>query len=109
MSLTRGNHFRHGLLKLIGHEADKAENHEPGKEAGGTISQTNDNGISEAVIGKLVVAGQGDQGSPTRSQREEDLNGGISPTLNFQKLGEVRFDVEPNPVHGSMKREAFDQ
>lgn len=42
--------------------------------------------IPETVIVELVVGGEGDESTPARPQREEDLHGGISPYLQESSL-----------------------
>ena len=85
LKITCGNDLIDGLVELVGHESDEAEDDEAGEEGGGAIGEANDDGVAEAVVGELVVAGQGDEAAPARAQGEEDLDGRVGPDLHDKK------------------------
>lgn len=75
------------LIQFISHETDKAKDDETSKETGSTIGHSDDDGVSEAVVVELVVAGQGNQSTPAGAERKEDLDGGVRPNLKkYRKL-----------------------
>ena len=43
------------------------------------------------------------------TKREEDLDRGICPDLDFEQLGPVGLDIESDSLHGSGKRQSTDQ
>lgn len=73
----------HHIITL--HLPQNGENDEASEEAGETVDGGGDEGISVAVVVELVVAGQRQQGAEPRTQREEDLRGGVYPHLGIER------------------------
>ena len=66
----------------MGHVADDAEDDESGEEGRQNVARGDDEGVAEAVVVELVVAGQRDEATPTRRQREEDLHRRVAPNFS---------------------------
>ena len=69
----------------MSHEAHDGEDDEASEDAGGAVGEGDEDGVPVAVVGELVVAGEGDQTSETGSKRVENLGGSISPNLGNHK------------------------
>ena len=65
----------------MSHEANDGEDDEAGEDAGGAVGEGDEDGVPVAVVGELVVAGEGDQASEAGSKRVENLGGSVSPNL----------------------------
>ncbi len=72
-------------VSLVGHEANDGEDDETGEDAGGAVGEGDEDGVPVAVVGELVVAGEGDQASEAGSKRVENLGGSVSPNLAENK------------------------
>lgn len=69
-----------------GLEAIDGEGDDTGKDGGGTVDDGHDDGVLLAVVGGLVVAGEGDEAAEPQAEREEDLGGCVDPGLRVGQL-----------------------
>ena len=63
------------------HEANDAKDDKTSKDTGDTVTTGHNDGISEDIVVKIIVAGQCDYYSPGDSDGEKYLSTGISPDL----------------------------
>lgn len=77
------------------HVAEHREYHKSSQEAGETIDAAGQDSVLVAVVVELVVAGQGQQRSEPRTQREEYLGGCINPNLGVAQFVPLRSQVVP--------------
>lgn len=63
------------------HEAHDGEDDEAGEDAGGAVWEGDEDCVSVAVVGELVVTGQSDQTTEAGAKGVENLGGSISPNL----------------------------
>ena len=53
----------HRKVSFMSHESDDTEDDKASKDTGGTVGESNENGIPVTIVTELVVTGQGDQSS----------------------------------------------
>ena len=53
----------HRKVSFMSHESDDTEDDKASKDTGGTVGESNEDGISVAIVTELVVTRQGDQSS----------------------------------------------
>ena len=75
------DHISDREVSLVRHEAHDGEDDEAGEDAGGAVGEGDEDGVPVAVVGELVVAGQGDQATEAGAQGVEDLRGSVRPHL----------------------------
>ena len=76
----------------MSHEAHDGEDDEASEDAGGAVGEGDEDGVPVAVVGELVVAGEGDQTSEAGAKRVENLGGSVGPNLTDNNT--------VNKVHG---------
>lgn len=79
--LTFGAHVGYALVLDVRHVTEHGEYDETGQETGEEVYGTGQYGVPVAVVVELVVAGQRQKGTETRSQREKHLGCRVYPYL----------------------------
>ena len=80
-------------ISLLGLEPDDTEHHDGREDGGGRVSETDNEGVSEGVVVRLGVAGEGNECSGGHSQGEEDLCGRLQPHLRAEQLAPLQVCV----------------
>ncbi len=70
----------------MGLEPDDTEHHDPSKDRGKRVSETDYNGVLESIVARLVVAGQSYEGAGGYAEGEENLGGSLQPDLRGEEL-----------------------
>ena len=109
--LTRatGNDISNLHTSLLGHESDNRKYDKSCKDGGAAVGQGNEDGIPVAVVGELVVTGEGDEPTKRGAKRVEDLSGGICPHLDGLEGLQLWLDVELNSLGSSVESGTPDQ
>ena len=69
----------------MSHEAKEAEDDKASQEAGETVGEGHEDGITEGIVVELVIGGECYQTSPAWSKGEKYLHCCISPNLSKQR------------------------
>jgi len=72
------------------HVTEHGEYDKPGKETGEKVYRTGEYGVPITVVVELVIAGQGEESTESRTQREEYLRRRVYPHL-MKKIRPMRM------------------
>eukprot|EP00092_Neocalanus_flemingeri_P013517 GFUD01014577.1.p2 GENE.GFUD01014577.1~~GFUD01014577.1.p2 ORF type:complete len:208 (+),score=38.60 GFUD01014577.1:182-805(+) len=91
------------------HVTNNAKDDKTSKETCQTVSEPNNEGISEDVIFELVVASKGNHATPSNTQGEKYLDAGIGPDIDLKKFFPFWSKIEIDSVHIARKSSGSDQ
>jgi len=77
----------------MSHIAQNSKDDKTSEEAGGAVHSTGEERVPVDIVVELVITGKGEKNAKARSEREEDLSGGIDPNVGVVKSIEVWCEV----------------